>query len=87
MRNIPIGQYLVEQNMITNEQLEKVLFAQKESQGQKRFGEVIVEMGYMTEIKFAQALAGKLKVPYVELQSFKIDDDAVSRIPESLAKK
>lgn len=87
MRNIPIGQYLVEQNMITNEQLEKVLFTQRESQGQKRFGEVIVEMGYMTEIKFAQALAGKLKVPYVDLQSFKIDDDAVRRIPESLAKK
>ncbi|MBE6841966.1 MAG: type II secretion system protein GspE [Ruminococcus sp.] len=87
MRNIPIGQYLVEQNMITTEQLERVLFAQREAQGQKRFGEVIVEMGYMTEIKFAQALAGKLKVPYVDLQTFKIDDEAVSRIPESLAKK
>lgn len=87
MRNIPIGQYLVEQNMITNEQLDRVLFAQRESQGQKRFGEVIVEMGYMSEIKFAQALAGKLKVPYVDLQSFKIDDEAVSKIPESLAKK
>jgi len=87
MRNIPIGQYLVEQNMITTEQLERVLFAQREAQDQKRFGEVIVEMGYMTEIKFAQALAGKLKVPYVDLQTFKIDDEAVSRIPESLAKK
>ncbi len=87
MRNIPIGQYLVEQNMITNEQLDRALFAQRESQGQKRFGEVIVEMGYMSEIKFAQALAGKLKVPYVDLQSFKIDDEAVSKIPESLAKK
>ncbi len=87
MRNIPIGQYLVEQNMITTEQLERVLFAQRESQGQKRFGEVIVEMGYMSEIKFAQALAGKLKVPYVDLQTFNIDDEAVSKIPESLAKK
>lgn len=87
MRNIPIGQYLVEQNMITNEQLDRVLFAQRESQGQKRFGEVIVEMGYMSEIKFAQALAGKLKVPYVDLASFNIDDEAVSKIPESLAKK
>ena len=48
MRNIPIGQYLVEQNMITNEQLERVLFAQREANGSKRFGEVIVEMGYMT---------------------------------------
>ncbi len=87
MRNIPIGQYLVEQNMITNEQLERVLFAQREANGSKRFGEVIVEMGYMTEIKFAQALAGKLKVPYVDLQTFKIDDEAVSKIPEQLAKK
>ncbi|MCI6582017.1 MAG: Flp pilus assembly complex ATPase component TadA [Oscillospiraceae bacterium] len=87
MRNIPIGQYLVEQNMISNEQLERVLFAQRESQGSKRFGEVIVEMGYMSEIKFAQALAGKLKVPYVDLATFKIDDEAVSKIPESLAKK
>ena len=87
MRNIPIGQYLVEQNLISNEQLERVLFAQRESQGQKRFGEVIVEMGYMSEIKFSQALAGKLKVPYVDLQTFKIDDEAVSKIPESLAKK
>ena len=87
MRNIPIGQYLVEQNMITTEQLDRALFAQREAQGQKRFGEVIVEMGYMSEIKFAQALAGKLKVPYVDLQTFKIDDEAVSKIPESLAKK
>ncbi|MBR6837152.1 MAG: Flp pilus assembly complex ATPase component TadA [Oscillospiraceae bacterium] len=87
MRNIPIGQYLVEQNMISNEQLERVLFAQRESQGSKRFGEVIVDMGYMSEIKFAQALAGKLKVPYVDLATFKIDDEAVSKIPESLAKK
>ncbi|MDO5560944.1 MAG: ATPase, T2SS/T4P/T4SS family [Oscillospiraceae bacterium] len=87
MRNIPIGQYLEEQNLITHEQLEKVLFAQRESQGQKRFGDVIVELGFMSEIKFAQALAGKLKVPYVDLQSFNIDDEAVSKIPEALAKK
>ena len=77
MRNIPIGQYLVEQNMITTEQLDRALFAQREAQGQKRFGEVIVEMGYMSEIK----------VPYLDLKTFKIDDEAVSKIPESLAKK
>lgn len=87
MRNIPIGQYLVEQNMITTEQLNTVLNEQRNSQGQKRFGEVIVDLKIMSEIKFAQALAGKLKVPYVDLQSFKIDDEAVAKIPESLAKK
>ena len=62
MRNIRIGDYLVEQGLITQEQLEKVLEAQREAQGTKRFGDVIVELGFLSETKFTQALAGKLKV-------------------------
>jgi len=87
MRNIPIGQYLVENNLITQQQLENILQAQREAQGQKRFGDVIVELGYMSEVRFAQALAGKLKVAYVDLDRTEIDFEAVSRIPEALAKK
>ncbi len=87
MRNIRIGDYLVEQKLITPEQLEKVLAAQKESQGAKRFGEMVVEMGFISEIRLAQALAGKLRVPYVDLANIEIDEDAVRRIPENLAKK
>ncbi len=87
MRNIPIGQYLVENNLITQQQLENILQAQRDAQGQKRFGDVIVELGYMSEIRFAQALAGKLKVAYVDLDRTEIDFEAVSRIPEALAKK
>ncbi len=87
MRNIRIGDYLVEQGLITNQQLVEALEKQKESQGQKRFGEVIVELGYLSEIRFAQALAGKLKVPYVDLERIEINEDAVLKIPEALAKK
>ncbi|MBR4101873.1 MAG: Flp pilus assembly complex ATPase component TadA [Oscillospiraceae bacterium] len=87
MRNIRIGDYLVEQKLITAEQLDKVLAAQKESQGAKRFGEMVVEMGFISEVRLAQALAGKLRVPYVDLANIEIDEDAVRRIPENLAKK
>ncbi len=87
MRNIRIGDYLVEQKLITPEQLEKVLAAQKESQGSKRFGEMVVEMGFISEVRLAQALAGKLRVPYVDLANIEIDEEAVRRIPENLAKK
>ena len=87
MRNIRIGDYLVEQGLINNQQLEDVLEKQKESQGQKRFGEVIVELGYLSEVRFAQALAGKLKVPYVDLERIEINEDAVVKIPEAMAKK
>ncbi|MBE6825535.1 MAG: Flp pilus assembly complex ATPase component TadA [Oscillospiraceae bacterium] len=87
MRNIRIGDYLVEQKLITPEQLDKVLAAQKESQGSKRFGDLVVEMGFISEVRLAQALAGKLRVPYVDLANIEIDEDAVRRIPETLAKK
>ncbi len=87
MRNIRIGDYLVEQKLITPEQLDKVLAAQKESQGAKRFGDLVVEMGFISEVRLAQALAGKLRVPYVDLANIEIDEDAVRRIPETLAKK
>lgn len=87
MRNIRIGDYLVEQGLITPEQLADVLDKQKEAQGQKRFGEVVVELGYLSEVKFAQALAGKLRVPYVDLDHFQVKEEAILKIPEAMAKK
>ena len=87
MRNIRIGDYLVEQGLITQEQLEKVLEAQREAQGTKRFGDVIVELGFLSETKFTQALAGKLKVAYVDLSTVDIDEEAVRKVPEELALK
>lgn len=87
MRNIRIGDYLVEHGLITQEQLEKVLEAQREAQGTKRFGDVIVELGFLSETKFTQALAGKLKVAYVDLSTVDIDEEAVRKVPEALALK
>ena len=87
MRNIRIGDYLVEQKLITADQLDQVLAAQKEAQGAKRFGEMVVELGFISEINLAKALAAKLRVPYVDLGNSEIDEEAVRKIPESLAKK
>lgn len=87
MRNLRIGDYLVEQGLITQEQLEKVLQTQKESNGTKRFGDVVVELGFMTDVNFAKALAGKLRVPYVDLDNTEINSEAVQKVPEALAKK
>ena len=87
MRNVRIGDYLVEQGLITQEQLEKVLAAQKESNGTKRFGSVVVELGFMTETNLAKALAGKERVRYVDLDNIDIDVEAVQKVPEALAKK
>lgn len=87
MRNERIGDYLVNQGLITDEQLQKVLQAQRESNGAKKFGDVVVELGFMTEINFTKALAGKLRVQYVDLDNADINTDAVQKVPEALARK
>ncbi len=87
MRNIRIGDYLVEEGHISPEQLQQVLNHQHESGEGKRFGEVLVEMGFMSDVKFAQALSGKLKVPYVDLNSVDIDGEIARKVPQDLAER
>ena len=87
MRNERIGDYLVNQGLITIEQLQQVLDAQKASNGAKKFGDVVVELGFMSEVNFAKALAGNLRVQYVDLDNIEINTDAVQMVPEALARK
>ncbi|MGN0620596.1 MAG: GspE/PulE family protein [Porcipelethomonas sp.] len=85
--NIRIGDYLVSVGLITEEQLMSVLKAQKESNGTKRFGEMIIELGILSEVRFAQALSKKLKVPFMDISNMEINEEAAKKIPEALAKK
>ena len=87
MRNERIGDYLVNQGLITSEQLQQVLEAQKASNGSKKFGDVVVELGFMSEVNFAKALAGNLRVQYVDLDNIDINTEAVQMVPEALARK
>ncbi|MBR1423143.1 MAG: Flp pilus assembly complex ATPase component TadA [Ruminococcus sp.] len=86
MRNGPIGQYLVQKGMITEEQLQDVLAKQKEQKG-RLFGDVIVELKYVTDVQFAQVLAERLNVPFVDLDATDLIPDVVKRIPEATARK
>lgn len=87
MRNERIGDYLVNQGLISSEQLQEVLATQRESNGTKKFGDVVVELGFMTEPNFAKALAGNLRVQYVDLDNIEINTEAVQLVPEALARK
>lgn len=86
MKNIPIGQHLVEKGLITEEQLAEVLAKQKESKG-KMFGDVLAEMKLVTDVQFAEVLAERLNVPFVDLDNQELIPDVVKRIPEATARK
>ncbi|MGN0594843.1 MAG: GspE/PulE family protein [Hominimerdicola sp.] len=86
MRNGPIGQYLVQKGLITEQQLEEVLAKQKEQKG-RLFGDIVVEMKYVTDVEFAKVLAERLNVPYIDLDNTELIPDIVKKIPEATARK
>jgi type IV pilus assembly protein PilB len=49
IKNLPIGQILVENGFITKDQLEDALIKQKQSEGGKMLGDVMLEMGLVSE--------------------------------------
>ena len=87
MRNIRIGDYLVEEGHITPDQLKEVLAAQKSASEPKKFGEVIVELGIMSDVKFAQALSAKLQIPFVDLNAVEVDGEIARMVPQDMADK
>ncbi|MBQ7989661.1 MAG: Flp pilus assembly complex ATPase component TadA [Oscillospiraceae bacterium] len=90
MKNIPIGQYMVNNGIITDEQLNQVLEAKKnDNTPGKFFGDYVVELGFVTDVQFAQVLSRKQGIPFVDLDDPEtpVDIEAVKKIPEQLAKK
>ena len=86
MRNGPIGQYLVQKGLITEEQLQEVLAKQKEQKG-RLFGDVIIDMKLVTDVQFCQVLAERLNVSYIDLDNTELMPDIVKKIPEATARK
>ncbi|MBR1739026.1 MAG: Flp pilus assembly complex ATPase component TadA [Ruminococcus sp.] len=86
MRTGPIGQYLVEKGLITEEQLKNVLEKQKSEKG-KLFGDVIIEMKYVSDVDFAKTLAERLNIQYIDLDNTDLSPDVVKKIPEATARK
>ena len=85
MKNVPIGQILLENGYITKQHLEEALVKQKDSG--KKLGDMLLELGFVSETQLAQALSQRLKVPFIDLTTTKIESEAVKKIPEAVAKK
>ncbi|HSQ05407.1 MAG TPA: GspE/PulE family protein, partial [Burkholderiales bacterium] len=82
---IRLGEILVQQKLLSAEQLEQALADQKKSG--RRLGRVVVEKGYATEEQIAAALAHQLNVPYINLKYYNINRDATPRLPEAQARR
>ncbi len=85
-KNTPIGQVLLEGGFITNEQLTNGLAEQKRNPG-RRLGDLLIELGYVSERDFMRCLEQRLRVDFVDLDHTAVSQDAVHMIAESTARK
>ncbi|MGL4363242.1 MAG: GspE/PulE family protein [Cellulosilyticaceae bacterium] len=86
-KNLKIGDILIKDGLITEEQLLKALELQKKSNSKKRLGDVLINLEYISEEQFVSSLSRRLKVPYISLKNHQIDDQTVNILDETLARK
>lgn len=84
-KKLRLGDMLVNNGVITGEQLEKALEAQKGTD--RKLGEVLVDEGIMSETGIAQALSDQMHIPFVDLKRVAVPEDILKLVPVNVLKK
>lgn len=80
-----IGDMLIDEHVITEEQLLQALPVAKEKK--KKIGETLIEMGFTTENEIAKALSVQLGIPRIDLSAITIPEDVLGLVSESVLRK
>jgi MSHA biogenesis protein MshE len=84
-QKVRLGDLLIQQGLLTEEQLKTALDEQKRTG--RKLGRVFVESGYVTEEGISQALARQLQIPFVDLKNFTPKPDLIRLLPEAPARR
>ena len=84
-RKLRIGELLVENGLLTAEQLTHALQAQKKRG--MRLGQILVDLGYVEETQLLDFLARQLDIAFVDLSAADLSQPTVMRLPEQHARR
>ena len=82
---IRLGDMLVQQDLITAEQLKIGLDEQKRTG--RKLGRVLVDSGYVTEAGISKGLARQLGADFISLTNFQAKPDLIKLLPETQARR
>ena len=82
---VRLGEILLQQGLLTEEQLRQSLEEQKRTG--RRLGRVFIDAGFVTEENICQALARQLKIRFVDLKTFDVKRELVLKLPEAQARR
>src|SRR5688572_22663665 len=80
-----IGDLLVKEGLISQEQLGKALDEQKKTGG--RLGSCLVKLGYINDEEVTTFLSRQYGVPSINLTYFEVDPSVIKLIPEETARR
>ncbi|MEN6586518.1 MAG: GspE/PulE family protein [Sulfuricella sp.] len=82
---IRLGEVLIQQNLLTEDQLKQALAEQKSSG--RKLGRIFIENGFVTEEGIAEAIARQLQIPFINLKFYNTNADLVNKLPETQARR
>jgi len=86
-KKVRLGDILVNEGLITKEQLEHALRVQKELSFTKKLGEILIDEGLVTQKDLLKSLSKQLNIEFVDLYGVKIDfDKLIKKYPYNLLK-
>ncbi|MFY9586561.1 MAG: PilT/PilU family type 4a pilus ATPase [Actinomycetota bacterium] len=80
----PLGEVLVDERLLSREQLQQALIRQKES-GQP-LGKILLEMGLVEEKSLVEAVSKQIGVAFVDLEDPRLDRAVVDLVPLDFAR-
>src|SRR5690554_3122544 len=80
-----LGDLLVHEKVITEEQLKQALSEQRVSG--RKLGSTLVELGFVTEMELLEFLSQQLGVPLVDINELRLDTNVVRLLPEVQARR
>ena len=80
-----IGEILIEEGLLTDDQLETALTIQK-GKG-KKLGKVLVELGYITDIQVTESLTKQLSLKMVDCNDYSPSKELLAMVPRTTAEQ
>ncbi len=84
-KKIRLGDLLVEQGLITEDQLQHALSEQKKLG--RKLGGTLIELGMIDENSLLNLLASQLNIPLIDINNYQYSDEIAKLLPESIARR
>lgn len=84
-KKIRIGDLLVQNRVITHEQLMSALAEQKKSG--RKLGRTLIDLNFINETELLNFLSRQLQIPFIDIAHYQRDEKVATSLPENLARR